>query len=101
LEKPANQLLPNQANFEHGKGLRRTCKVGSYKPNRLGLYDMHGNVWEWCHDEIKGDKGGSRHVDRGGGWGDRNCPATQSGWGPPAYRLEILGLRLARVPAGK
>jgi formylglycine-generating enzyme required for sulfatase activity len=87
-----NSLSSRQANFEgnyphggaaKGPNLERTCKVGSYKPNAWGLYDMHGNVYEWCEDwfdevyyaskprrDPPGPLEGSDRVLRGGSWGD-------------------------------
>lgn len=104
--KPKKPLLPDQANFEYGKGLKRTCKVGLYEPNSLGLYDMHGNVWEWCDDTEQGANGASHRVNRGGGWNcePESCRAARrhpfGGVSPPSDRHSVLGLRLARVPAG-
>jgi serine/threonine protein kinase/formylglycine-generating enzyme required for sulfatase activity len=102
LSKPTNELLPGQANFEHDKCLRRTCKVGSYPPNRLGLYDMHGNVLEWCDDEFTDAKATSLRVFRGGCWyfPPANCRAGYRVRNPPSTRGHNLGLRVARVPVG-
>jgi eukaryotic-like serine/threonine-protein kinase len=108
--KPTNDLSSMQANFEGtyphgpvGKGakgpyLERTTKVGSYAPNKLGLYDMHGNVWQWCED-LNNPKVSDR-VLRGGGWRSIGvyCSAAERLSYGPSYRRNYLGFRLARVP---
>ena len=57
----------DQANFDGSLG--RTNPVGSYKPNRWGLYDMHGNVYEWCWDLFGGYDGGVQVDPRGAEFG--------------------------------
>jgi len=76
--------------------------VGAYEPNRLGLFDMHGNVWEWCDDEVKNGEGASQRVSSSGSWyfASELCRAADSVPRAPSYRHDSRGLRLARVPAG-
>jgi formylglycine-generating enzyme required for sulfatase activity len=108
--QPTNDLSAEQANFDgnrpagsapQGKYLERTSKVGSYPPNRLGIYDMHGNVWEWCEDHF--ETGGSARVFRGGCWhrGAALCRASRSFRREPALRHHYVGFRLAAVPSGE
>jgi serine/threonine protein kinase/formylglycine-generating enzyme required for sulfatase activity len=104
FDKPTNQLSLEQANFGDSKGLKRPCRVGSYKPNRLGLYDMHANAQEWCDDGDKGADGTSLRVSRGGGWFDEfagNCAAASRRLNEPSYVGSGIGLRVARVAVGK
>lgn len=95
LDQPTNRLTVRQGNFGARPG--RTCRVGRYPPNRLGLYDMHGNVWEWCAD--KWNPVGSHHVMRGDSWGSHagSCAAAQRGSMQSVQRYLGLGFRLARV----
>jgi serine/threonine protein kinase/formylglycine-generating enzyme required for sulfatase activity len=105
LERPSTQLLPDQANCSHAQALNRTCKVGGYRPNRLGLFDMHGNVMEWCHDALPPDpenpNAGPRRVLRGGCWSliADFARAGRTGGTDGSFRHNERGLRVARVRA--
>ncbi len=102
FDEPSNQLLPTQANFNLS-GLMRTCKVGSYPPNRVGLCDMHGNIREWCDDETRTPAAASLRVHRGGVWSyeSEHCQAAHHFADAPFHRSSKLGFRVARVPLGK
>ena len=83
-----------------------TAKVGSYLPNAWGLYDMHGNAWEWCLDwyenapavarDPAGPASGSNRLLRGGGWGDAAGLCRSAGRLniTPDGRFSSLGFRV-------
>jgi formylglycine-generating enzyme required for sulfatase activity len=87
----------------------KTVKVGSFQPNAWGLYDMHGNVYEWCQDwysdypsnsvaDPKGPTLGVKRVLRGGSWFiiARNLRSAFRGKNLPDFRGNYNGFRVAR-----
>ncbi len=108
FDKPTNDLSLDQANFNsnilfNGNILfshARPTRVGAYPPNKLGLCDMHGNVWQWCADRFSPAPGRVNLVARGGGWfsNGSDCRAAGRTSGGPVFRVNDRGFRLARVP---
>jgi formylglycine-generating enzyme required for sulfatase activity len=86
--------------------------VGQLRPNLRGLFDMHGNLYEWCHDwyasdlsndarDPMGADAGSDRVGRGGGWSGpaTDCRSAFRSGGLPHDRNTLLGFRVATVPS--
>ena len=76
-----------------------THDVGLKDPNGWGLYDMLGNVWEWCWDVYDEEVYGPYRVFRGGGWSDpeRGCLASNRRRSHPTFAIDDLEFRIART----
>jgi uncharacterized protein (TIGR02996 family) len=111
-------LSSEQANFigdypyggaAKGPNLKRTREVGSYPPNAFGLFDLAGNVWEWCQDiyaapyhpgparDPTGPERGAQRVQRGGGWDSSSVSlrAARRAAAPMAGHYLSVGFRVA------
>ncbi|MFF8657190.1 formylglycine-generating enzyme family protein [Streptomyces huasconensis] len=83
-----------------GNSGERVHDVGSRQANPWGLYDMLGNVWDWCWDVYDAEVYGGYRVLRGGGWFDEHwsCRASARRRSHPSYRVDDVGFRVARSP---
>ncbi len=101
-------MIRTKANY-HQNGPGYPVAVGNYPANPYGLYDMSGNVWEWCHDwygtypsgsvnDPTGAQTGVLRVSRGGGWFDYvyYCRSAYRYYNTPDIRLSNVGFRVVR-----
>jgi formylglycine-generating enzyme len=76
----------------------RVHEVGGKQPNAWGLFDMLGNVWDWCWDVYDAEVYGTYRVLRGGGWFDEHwsCRTSVRRRSHPTYAVDDVGFRIAR-----
>ncbi|MGL6138227.1 MAG: formylglycine-generating enzyme family protein, partial [Planktothrix sp.] len=114
-ETITSDLVNYDGNSTYGYGIyrKKTTAVGSFPPNAFGLYDMHGNLWEWCadpwHENYNSaptdgsvwESGGNTQyrVIRGGSWGyyAMNCRGASRYWIGPDSRYRFCGFRVVSL----